>query len=337
MQLCADDLQVSRHELSILPRPATASHYSSEIFLVAPRGTRVPTHVVKSDNLGIYDPQHEFEALKLGAKLLTSRESAACGVVHAVGYGSDPKYLVTRYQEGEILQAAFDAALRGRLGVEGLAEVRRHARLIAQWLSAFHRSGERRDGGMEPDQWVSLIAGLAGEVGRRFGGRRMLSTLVAACRRYPKQLAPDERSRLQGSRPNRGDARPKNFILGPDSVLYGFDMEGFGFNPLDNDCACMHHSLELDALRTPATTRRASEIWVEFSDAYVGSGNSLALVLMGYVHFVLDRAMKADERWAQQGWRRRVRDEFWIRERLRWLSHLKGDLMEDSKLFRVHI
>jgi len=340
LEICADDSDHPLTELCILAPPSGAGHYKSRIFYVGWEGCSTPNHVIKVDVSEEYDPKHELEALELAASVLGSPVGAPdlrLGVVQPIGFGTDPGFLVTRFQPGGLAQTAIDASVLGWRRPRPLDDARSHARSIARWLATFRSRAPSADGGFEPADYIEKIRYMAGQIRSRLGAAAEMDSLVLNAERYAGQMSDDDRTRMLRTHPNRGDARPKNFLVAPDGMVCAFDMEGFGYGPLEHDLSCMHHSLEYDGVRSPAAATRASMLWTEFWDEYMARGNAPTLALLGYLHFLLNRIMTLQHQVLSKGWRRRLRDEIWIRNRLRWLGGLSGDLSLDTARMRSEV
>ena len=78
--------------------------------------------------------------------------SMACKVAYDVcsGCGSDPSFLVTRYQPGDLAQQAIDRAVLRWRGPRPLAEADSHARHMARWIGEFRARGVETGGGLDP-------------------------------------------------------------------------------------------------------------------------------------------------------------------------------------------
>ena len=334
LQACAEDLGVAAADLQALAAASRANHYKSQIFYVGRRGVGTPDHVVKVDASRDYDPQHEMEALAFAARVIGSGEFAdLLGVVQPVACGSDPSFLCTRHQPGELAQIAFDATVLGWRSPRPVERARSHARLIARWLASFRSLAAVQDGGLSPADYLTQIQDMAGKVRSQLGAARAMDAVEAHVQSYVEQLGEEDRTRLVRRYPNRGDARPKNFLAGSDGVFYALDMEGFGYGPLEHDLSCLHHYLEYGGVRSSTAAGRAAKLWAEFWDEYMALGNSPTFALLGYVHYLLERIPKAQS----GGWRRRLRSAIWIRNRLRWLARLSGDLRADARQMRTDV
>jgi hypothetical protein len=305
IEICARDLAVDEADVAVLPRARRREHYKSDIFYIAVRGSEEPRYVVKVD-IATYDAEHELRALEFAARILGQTEERAeggLGVVRPVGCGSDPSFLVTRHQPGVLAQQAIDRAVLRWRGAGGLDAA-------AYFDELRVRAADCADTG--------LIAGKA------------MSLLLGRIEEHLRQLGDEDVARMLRRYPNRGDARPKNFLVGDDGVLYAFDMEGFGFGPMEHDISCLHHTLEYDGVRSPAAARRASAVWGTFWNEYLQHGSSPPFALLGYVYFLLDRMQKSARLAQNAGLARRLRTRVWLHNRLGWLARLSGDLNKDA-------
>jgi hypothetical protein len=331
-EICARDLAVGEGELGVIPRTAAgAGHYKSAIYFIGLGASEPPSYVVKLD-AGEYDPKHEAESLELAAELLGSCESSSetgLGVVRPVGWGTDPRFLVTRFQSGELAQEAIDRAVLAWRGPRPLAEAHSHARLLGRWLGELRSRGMRPGGGFTPSEYLDAMRERAGISSALLGAGKEMLQLLGRVERLLEQLAEEDVARMAQQYPNRGDARPKNFLVGDDGVLYGFDMEGFGFGPMEHDVSCLHHALEYDGVLLPGARRRASALWTSFLDEYLAHGSSGPFVLLGYLYFLLQRMRATHELSRSAGPKRKVLARIWLRGRLAWLGSLRGDLEAD--------
>jgi hypothetical protein len=316
-----------------------AQHYRSQIFYVGARGSTSPLYVVKLDS-DPYSPSHEQEALEFAARLLgeTPAESTAgLGAVQPLGWGTDPNFLVTRYQAGELAQTIIDRAVIGWRRPRPVEEAHAQARQMARWLGEFRARGARAGGGLDPSAYLDEIRERTRAVKSVLDADDEMDRQLRHVERYLKQLGDEDIARMSREYPNRGDARPKNFLVGDGGVLYALDMEGFGFGPMEHDISCMHHAFEYDGIRTAAAGRRASVLWQTFWNEYVQHGSSASFALLGYLYFLLERMQKSAELASGSGIRRRVELRVWLRNRFAWLSRLTGDLEADAQCMRNNV
>ena len=338
LEICARDLEVDAAELRVLPGAVRGVYYKSDIFYVDVGGSDAPLYVVKVDS-GAYDARHEMEALQYAAWLLgqsspsEGRSEGGLGVVRPVGWGADPNFLITRYQPGELAQTAFDRVVLRWRGPRPLSEAHANARLIARWLGEFRARGAGDGGGLDPSAYLAEIRNRADALIAPLDARKQMNVLVRHVEHYLNQLGDEDIARMIQRYPNRGDARPKNFLVSDEGVLYAFDMEGFGFGSMEHDLSCLHHALEYDGVRTPAAGRRASTLWMTFWEEYMQFGSSPPFALLGYVYFLLDRMRSSAQSASGSRLRRRARTQVWLRSRFGWLATLTGDLYTDA----VHI
>ncbi len=339
IEICAADLDCREADMQVLPRRFKTRHYKSMIFYVATRGAPDPLYVVKVDS-DPYSPAHEQKALEFATGLLseiTSDSTADLGVVQPLGWGTGPNFLVTRYQPGELTRTIIDRAVLGWHRSRPVEEARGQARHIARWLGVFRARGARADGGLDPFTYLDKIRERAGALKSALGAADELEHLVRHVERYVRRLGDADVARMHREYPTRGDARPKNFLMGVDGVLYALDMEGFGFGPMEHDVSCMHHALEYDGVRTAAAGRRASELWQTFWDEYTLHGSSASFALLAYLYFLLERMRKSAQLASSSGLRRRIELRVWLRNRLAWLSRLTGDLDADAERMRTNL
>ena len=330
LEFCAADLGRDPADLRLFPWPARGVFYKSDIFYVGPRDAPTPALVIKVDS-GAYDPAHEMAGLQDAARLLAPRAGepdARLGVVQPVGWGRDPRFLVTRYQPGVLTQTAIQRAVLKCFGPRPVEAAQTQMRHIARWLGELRRRGTRDDGGLGPETYRAEMAQRTAALAERTG--QSLGELTGVVEGYLSQLGEDDLLRLGRSYPSRGDARPKNFLLGEDGVLYGFDMEGFGSGPMEHDASCLHHSLENDGVFPPGGRKRALTLWQCFWNEYERYGSSRSFWLLGYLYFLLPRMAEAAGTAPGTSAGRRLRNAFWVRDRLRWLRALTGDLAEDA-------
>jgi hypothetical protein len=339
IEICAVDLGVAPSDVHVLPRASSGILYKSKIFYIGSKGSETPRYVVKVDS-GAYDPEQEqrgFEyatsALERGPDKLVGQ----LGVVRPLGWGEDPNFLVTRYQPGELANEAIDdAILRGK-SPERIAQAHANARLLARWIGVFRTAGAEPGGGLEPAAYLEEVRERAVALARVAGRKGRLDRVVGHLERDLEQLGPEDLERMRCRYPIRGDARPKNFMVGTDAALYALDMEGFGFGPMEHDVSCLHHALEYDAWRLPAAARRADALWEVFWNEYMQHDGSPSLVLLGYVYFLLERMRKTIELDASAGWKRKLRTRVWLRSRFAWLSRLNGKLADDLEHMRQKV
>jgi hypothetical protein len=333
IEICARDLAVDEADVAVLPRARRREHYKSDIFYIAVRGSEEPRYVVKVD-IATYDAEHELRALEFAARILGQTEERAeggLGVVRPVGCGSDPSFLVTRHQPGVLAQQAIDRAVLRWRGARPIAEAHSHARHMARWIGEFRARGVEAGGGLDAAAYFDELRVRAADCADTglIAGKAM-SLLLGRIEEHLRQLGDEDVARMLRRYPNRGDARPKNFLVGDDGVLYAFDMEGFGFGPMEHDISCLHHTLEYDGVRSPAAARRASAVWGTFWNEYLQHGSSPPFALLGYVYFLLDRMQKSARLAQNAGLARRLRTRVWLHNRLGWLARLSGDLNKDA-------
>jgi hypothetical protein len=335
IEICAADFAREKSEIRILHGTVNAKHYKSHIFYVGARGSAAPLYVVKVDS-DPYSPAHEQGALEFATRLLdgtTAESTDDLGVVQPLGWGSDPNFLVTRYQPGELAQVIIDRAVIGWRRSRPFEEAHAQARQMARWLGVFRARGAREGGGLDPFSYLDEIR----ERTSALNAGNEMDYLLRHVEGYLNRLEEADVARMSREYPARGDARPKNFLVGDDGVLYALDMEGFGFGPMEHDISCMHHALEYEGVRTAAAGRRASVVWQVFLDEYVEHGSSVSFALLGYLYFLLDRMRKSAQLMSTSGPRRRVELRVWLRNRLAWISRLTGDLNADADRMRSSV
>jgi hypothetical protein len=339
LEICAADLAREDADVQVLPGTKNARHYKSQIFYIGAQGSTTPLYVVKLDSPP-YSPEHEQHALEFAAKLLgeiSADSTTGLGVVQPLGWGIDPNFLVTRYQPGELAQTIVDRAVTGWRRPRPLEEAHARAKQMARWLGVFRARAARAEGGLEPSAYLEEIRERAGALKSALSAGDEMDHLLECVESYMNRLADADIARMSRQYPNRGDARPKNFLVGDDSVLYALDMEGFGFGPMEHDISCMHHAFEYDGVRTAAAGRRASALWQSFWDEYAEHGSSEAFALLGYLYFLLERMRKSARLASRSGPRRRVELSVWLRNRRGWLSRLTGDLDADARRMRSEV
>lgn len=254
-----------------------------------------------------------------------------------VGWGLDPGFLVTRYQHGELVHRTIDRAVTGwnaRRSLEGACAEARH---MARWLGVFRTRGTRSSGGLTPAAYLEEMQGRAAEVGSLTASDPAMTDLIRVVESHLERLDDADVARMSREYPSRGDARPKNFLMGVDGVLYALDMEGFGYGPMEHDISCMHHALEYDGVRTRAAARRAAVVWRAFWDEYARHGGSAPFALLGYLYFLLDLMTRTTGFAARSRLPRRLVLNAWLRNRLRWLSGLSGSLEADVRYLSEHV
>ncbi len=339
VRACADDLGIAVDDLVAQLPPFAADHYKSRIFYLRPRDSAVPTHVIKLDPAAAYDPEKEHRALCFAAGLFAEAGERArqLRVVSPVAWNRDPKFLVTRYQPGALSKSSFDAVTSRRPSRESIAEARRQARLIGQWLAVFRQLGVRDGGGIAAADLIAELSSLARDTGMQLRKERAFRDVGKCLERYLPLLDEAAQRELERSYPSRGDARPKNFLAGPDGSLYALDMEGFGYGSLHQDLACMHHSFETEGIRMRAVNQRSVLLWNDFLDECLQPDSSPALALLGYLRFLLGRLQMTSREAGGRSLGRRARDLAWTWNRLRWLAGLSGDLETDVAYFRMQV
>jgi len=195
----------------------------------------------------------------------------------------------------------------------------------------------RPGGGLTPREYLEAMGERAGVLSALLGAGKEMDLLLGRVESLLEQLDEEDVARMARQYPNRGDARPKNFLVGEDGTLYAFDMEAFGFGPMEHDAACVHHALEYDGVRTPGAGRRATALWVSFLDEYLAQGSSGPFVLLGYLYFVLERMRATRQLSNGAGPKRKLRTRIWLRNRLTWLGDLRGDLEADVAHMRQRV
>jgi len=353
---CARHLGTSKAELQVRKGAPTTEHYASDIYFVSRRSEPdSPTHVIKV-GLDTWDPEHEFEALKFAARALsvvpgmtpetnpattpkTTPETTetGLGVVEAVAFGCAPNFLVTTYQQGVSLQPYLTKSIRGWPLNRPTEQARRQCRALARWVAAFRAAETRADGGLRPADYLEMNLQHVAEIRRAVATAASIERLQRTLEGYMAQLTDDDRLRMSRSYPIRGDCRPKNFLVDEGGTLYGLDMEGFGFGPMEHDLSCMRSAIEMDAVRSPLCARRAQPLWGEFWDTYMQLGNSPRFALLGYLHFLLPTIPKRVRASQASGLRTKILNTLWVRSRLSWLRALTGDLGVDAELLRRRI
>jgi hypothetical protein len=319
--------------------PADSQHYKSQIFYVRARGAALPAFVVKQDS-DPYSPAHEQEALEFAARVLAAdgaESTRDLSVVKPLGWGTSPNFLVTRYQPGELAQLTVDRAVLGWRPSRPTEEARVLMTQLARWLGVFRARGAREGGGLDASGYLDVMRERADALRSEMNVDDELNLLLRTVEVYVKRLDDSDLARMGREYPNRGDARPKNFLAGADGVLYGLDMEGFGFGPMEHDLSCMHHALEYDGVRTPGAGRRASMLWQCFFEEYARYGSSESFALLGYLYFLLDKMRKSARQASRAGLRRKLELKVWLRNRLAWMSKLSGDLEVDAQFMRTSV
>ena len=338
--LCAADAGVPKDSLRIL---RVDTHYKSvQAYVATPAEAPAPSHVIKIQTQG-WDPGREYEGLRFAAGAFAASDIPGprrLGVVRALGYGLNPKFLATCYQPGRVVRSKFDEAIRRWRKPKARMEAARHARAIARWLLTFRSAGARATGGLTPEDYLAFCHDRIAEITRYLRGGDPTAVARACLERHLRSICLSDRERMACIYPQHGDLAPQNFLVDEDDAIYAFDLENFAHAPMDTDLAWFRIRLERYALWAPFARAKATSLWQEFWNVYTQCGNSQPFGLWSYLHTLLAHLawVKNPENPGTPGLNRRfttrARDHLWIRSRLRWLGRLSGDTTSDCNYFR---
>lgn len=342
--LCARDAGVEVDRVRVM---RVESHYKSrQLYLgIGDDGT---SHVIKL-SLMAWDPKREYEGYRyLESALAADGRDAGgdvprLGAIRAVGFGTEPAFLVTAFQAGRSARPEFDAGTAWRAAPARVRSAAERARGIAAWSSRTRHWNPRRQGGPGADALLGALERHVEEILRHLGGRagRDAGRALPLAERLVAGLNRDDSERLHWRFAHHGDLAPQNFRLGPDGVLYALDLENFGFEALHRDLSMFRSRLETYALRGSLPRRHAGAIWRAFLDETRKRERetSDAWRVLAHLQRLLAHLawLRNPEYLARQRPDRplanRLRQHLWLRSRLAWLRDLPEDPVAATRRF----
>lgn len=340
LDLCAENAGVNKTHVRPLWRQ---TQRSSRLFYVGTRGgADEPEYVVKTPRddwrAAKWDPASEFSALESLAH--HAPPGKWFGVVTPIAFGTEPKFLITRYRSARPLTHAF---LESASILSGYAACRRSiagARRAGQWLAALHVHNTQVGGGVTVEQYLGSCSERISDIHRYLRPNDDLSNVLVTAERCVKELNDDDRRMLANAHLCHGDFVPDNILMDNSGVLYPFDPEGFGYFPLQRDlCRFKLWMLKL-VIRFPPRRRHMERLWQTLWTGYTTAGVSEGVAALGYLHYVLGRVSwhRHPERERGSFSPRRVLaqldDCMWVRNWVKWLKGVHGGLRELSRLAR---
>jgi aminoglycoside phosphotransferase (APT) family kinase protein len=334
LEMCAADLSVGAGDLRIV---RTDLHYKSTQIYVAPQGDPTAiTHVIKTQPGR--SPQQDFDGLRHAQQVFTRRDRLGphrFGAIAPVGLRTvEPSFLVMRYQRGTPVRETFDAALLRLRQGPAYNRALEHCRGIAAWLAVLRSEAVKADGGLTPSAYLGFCRDRLLEIRGNLRLGRRLADLESRIERHVASLSNADRERLQRLYPRHGDLAPQNFLCGDSGELIGLDFGTFGFTPLNADYFHVRARLEHYALRRPWAPTRALTLWQAFSDTFTEAEGSRSFAFHAYVYALLANLALNTGRSTRgrMSLSSRLKMRLWIRQRLRWLAQLTGDLEADVRL-----
>lgn len=345
IRLCAEDAAVPADAIRAL---GSMEGWASRLVLMgAGRDPDAARYVVKTERTHVptrWAPDNEMAGLSFVAARVRVR---GFGAIEPIGYGMEPRFLVTRYQPGTSVCPIFHAALLGFRRGRHFELACELAEAMALWLAAL-RDAEVRDGeGLSIEDYLASCRARIEEIARLDA---TASSLARKVERLAANISTADRQHLGCAYPYHGDLLPHNLLRDASGVLYTLDLDGFGFGPLDHDLAAARMCFEQFREAGVFGGWRHLAIWQRFLDMYLAAGSSPAFALLCYLHGLLARMAKpmwrppvvTSSMWQLARrmcfltrWRLHYRP--WLRGRIAWLRDLPAELERAEEYFRARL
>jgi hypothetical protein len=271
-----------------------------------------------------WDPRREYEALVKLSRM--SQGSESWRVPEPVGFGLEPRFLVTRYCSGTSMRTLAEPGLRRWSGAGQTATTRLLFQKAGRSLHAMRGSTRLRVVGCE-ETAQSILLSIDARLRDidRFYHAWWVPRLLKTLRQRLDRLFYEEwdacASVFQHEYGCHGDYCLQNLLVEEGQPLILLDLEGFRLGRLNDDYATFRFRLERLGLNPLFSEGRILLCWREFHDSLATCEGTEVHMLISYLHRLLARLawLPNPERQRRGGPSTRIGNCLWARHRLRWL------------------
>lgn len=281
-----------------------------------------------------WDPRREYEALVSLSR--TSHGSDSWRVPEPMGFGVEPRFLVTRYAAGTCMRVLAEPGMRLWAREKDTVTTVVLCRRAGECLRSMRRLTAQRQDPAESveDSILAFCDARLGEVARFYRPPYVASLCTKVGRQLNRLFAP----RLTGCKELlayhygwHGDFSLQNFLVDGRSPLTLLDLEGFGFSRLNQDVATFRFRLEHLRLRPTFSNHRLTRCWQAFCECFGDTEPERAHLMISYAYKLLAHVawLPNPQRRRSESARERVRNRLWARSRFAWLQRfVKADSIE---------
>lgn len=306
-----------------------ARHYKTWIINFTVRGksltrryvAKVPLRDAAHDD---WSPQREYEAF---VTLCRIREgSRTWRVPEPVGFGVEPRFLVTRYVSGTPMRALAEPGMRLWAGEKDLATAETLCSRAGECLEAMRRGTAGLENNSDPvdDSLLKSCEARLDEIARfyrQFGVTRLCGTVRGQLNRIYVPALTKCKSLLAYRYGCHGDFSMQNMLVDSEGVITLLDLEGFHFSRVNGDAAAFRFRLEHLRLRLSFSKTRLIRCWQAFCRCSAVSESDRLYLTLSYLYKLLALLawLPNPQRPRSESTRTRARNWFWARTRLAWL------------------